>query len=499
MRPVLGVLKAALRWARRCYADRRLPVSHLRQAMLNRLLHLAVEPLPLSRCLEGALEEILAAPWLRPGGSGMVYLLADGGQAVSGRVARGAGPSLDRAVAGLLPAEAQAAPLGIGGAGPRLACAIPAAREAAPFVFCWVPILSAGRPLGVLALSLSVGPEEASDLGPERDFLVALAGTLAAMIDRGRSQEQLRLFAAVFESAAEGIMVTDAENRIVAVNGAFCAITGYAAAEVTGRNPRFLRSDRHDDAFYAAIWAAIGRDSRWQGEIWNRRKSGEVYPQWLSISVIRDLQGSVAHYVGVFTDISMLKQSQTRMEYLAHHDALTGLPNRLLFGARLDHALQRANRERTAVALLFVDLDQFKAVNDSRGHLAGDELLQGVAERLRACVREQDTVARLAGDEFVVILEGLTEPSSARRVALKILEGFEAPFRVGGEELTVSVSIGVSAYPFDARDKQGLIEAADEAMYRAKEHGRKGYAFYRPEAERLRLPGSAERGRWRAP
>jgi diguanylate cyclase (GGDEF)-like protein/PAS domain S-box-containing protein len=458
-------------------AEQRLWVATLKQAMLNRLLHLAFEPLTLAQQLQRALRELLAVPWLPLGRVGMVCLAPARPGGCPTVVAHSACPQLEAAVIDLTRTGMQAADLGLGGQGARLACAACGDQGQAYLPFCWVPVRSGRRLLGVLALGLASEPAAPPDLGPEQDFLLALANTLAAIIERKKAEEQLGLFVTVFESAAEGIMVTDADNRIVAVNDAFCAITGYDSAAVLGCTPRFLRSDRHDDAFYAGIWEAINRDGRWQGEIWNRRQSGEVYPEWLSISVIRDPQGALAYHVGVFTDIGTLKRSQARLDYLAHHDALTGLPNRLLFSARLEHALQRAARDRQGVALMFLDLDGFKAVNDSLGHLAGDQLLQGVAERLRASVREQDTVARLAGDEFVMIVEALADPGDAAVVARKALDALAAPFRLAGQDVTVTASIGVSLYPSDGRDLATLLRCADHAMYRAKQRRGHGGAF----------------------
>jgi diguanylate cyclase (GGDEF)-like protein/PAS domain S-box-containing protein len=479
--------------------EQRLWISSLKQAMLNRVLHLAFEPLSLHQQLERTLREVLSVPWLPLGRAGVVCLSREA--VASGRlsVRHKACDQLEAAVADLVQSCTLATTLGLAGPGARIACAAGAGGEPAFLPFCWVPIRSGARFLGVLALSLTSDRERVPDLGPEQEFLLALGSTLATLIERKEAEDQLRLYATVFASAAEGIMVTDARNRIMAVNEAFCGITGYRAEEVMGRTPRLLRSDRHDDAFFAAIWDAIRREGRWQGEIWNRRKSGEVYSEWLSIAVIRDSQGAVAHHVGVFTDVRMLKQSQARLEYLAHHDALTGLPNRLLFSARLEHAVQRATRQRQSVGLLFLDLDRFKVVNDTLGHLAGDQLLQGVAERLKGCVREQDTVARLGGDEFVVILEALADPADAALVARKVLEALESPFQIVGQEVRVTGSVGISLYPDDARDPAWLTRCADEAMYRAKQRGRRTYEFYGPGAGQARLRVTTEAVRRRAP
>ncbi len=473
--------------------EQRLWVSSLKQAVLNRVLRLAFEPLSLQQQLQRTLREALSLPWLPLGGSGVVALSASDHGRGPLTVSEKACETFRQAVVSLAETGGVTTALGLAPEGARLACAACQGGERPFLPYCWVPIRSGHRLLGVLALTLTADCDHVPDLGAEQEFLLALGSTLATIVERKENEEKLRLLATVFDSAAEGIMVTDARNRIVAVNDAFCGITGYPAEEVVGRTPRFLRSDRHDDEFYRRVWQAIARDGRWQGEIWNRRKSGEVYPEWLSITVIRDDAGAPVYHIGVFTDISMLKQSQARFEYLAHHDALTGLPNRLLLSARLEQAMHRANRERNSVGLLFLDLDRFKEVNDRFGHLVGDQLLQGVAERLTGSVREQDTVARLAGDEFVVILEGLAEPLDAALVARKVLDALGKPVRAGAVEVTIGSSIGIALYPADAHDPATLLRHADQAMYAAKQLGRGTYAFFDSQPEAVWEPAPARR------
>jgi diguanylate cyclase (GGDEF)-like protein len=242
-----------------------------------------------------------------------------------------------------------------------------------------------------------------------------------------------------------------------------------------------VRSDRQDAAFYQALWASLNATGRWQGEIWNRRKSGEIYPEWLTINAVRDEFGRLVNYVAVFSDISGIKQSQAQLAHLAHHDPLTGLPNRLLFNDRLDHALDRARRDGSQLAVLFVDLDRFKHINDSLGHLAGDGLLQEVAARLTGAVRREDTVARMGGDEFTLLLEDLRRPEDAAVLARKLLDVLSGPYSVAGRELFVTASVGISLYPRDGSGCEELIRNADAAMYQAKEEGRNGYHFYLPE------------------
>ncbi len=291
-------------------------------------------------------------------------------------------------------------------------------------------------------------------------------------------EDRLRQSATVFESTIEGVVITDVEGCIVDVNRAFSDITGYPREQAIGENPSLLRSGRHGPEFYQAMWASILSAGYWTGEIWNRCKDGRVIPEWLTISSVYDEEGLLTHYVGVFSDISQQKRTEEKLEYLAHHDPLTTLPNRLLFNARLHHALEHAERNRLTLAVIFLDLDRFKNINDSLGHPAGDLLLQQVADRLRHCVRTEDTVARIGGDEFTILLEGLGEPANAATVANKILLGFSEPFELEGRDQFVTASIGISVYPRDGRDNARLLRNADTAMYLVKEQGRNSYAFY---------------------
>jgi diguanylate cyclase (GGDEF)-like protein/PAS domain S-box-containing protein len=274
------------------------------------------------------------------------------------------------------------------------------------------------------------------------------------------------------------MVITDAENCIVAVNQAFTAITGYAEAEAVGQSPNFLKSGRHDALFYESLWNILLETGQWRGEIWNRRKNGELYPEWKTISVVRDSTGQITHYVAVFSDITAQKKSQENLDYLAHHDPLTGLPNRALFRARLEHGLQRAKRDGGRLALLFLDLDRFKNLNDTLGHPVGDALLQAVARNITQVVRAGDTIARLGGDEFIVIMEDLAHAHSAATGARKLLELFSRPFQVNNSELYVTASIGISLYPNDGEDTDTLVRHADIAMYQAKSQGRNTCQFF---------------------
>ncbi|PHV05957.1 sensor domain-containing diguanylate cyclase [Janthinobacterium sp. BJB412] len=309
---------------------------------------------------------------------------------------------------------------------------------------------------------------------------------------RKEAEEKLRLSATVIEHIADGVVVLDAAGSIVAVNPAFSQITGYSEQEAIGRDRTLTRSGRHDEAFYEQMWNEQINSGFWRGELWNQRKNGELYLEWLTVSAVRDHRGIATHYVGVFSDITKAKESQEKLDHLAHHDPLTALPNRLLFHDRLQHALQRAVRDDEQLALLFIDLDRFKNVNDTLGHHIGDELLKQVAKALSDKLREGDTLARLGGDEFIVLLEDVEGQYKASMVAEKLVAMFEQPFMVAGHELFVTCSVGISLFPTDAADLNMLIRNADVAMYQAKARGRNGYSFYAPSmtgegVERLRL------------
>jgi len=282
--------------------------------------------------------------------------------------------------------------------------------------------------------------------------------------EREQMQEHLKHAATVFESTAEGVMITDLQQRITAVNRAFTSITGYSEAEALGQSPRLLSSGHHDSAFYAAMWHNLNASGHWQGEIWNKRKNGELYPEWLTISAVRDSDQQITHFVGVFADISSLKHAQANLDHQAHHDPLTGLPNRMLFEARLHAALEDARLDKRMGAVLFIDLDRFKHINDSLGHPVGDQLLKSIATRLKSHLRDIDTVARLGGDEFIILLPGLQQDDDAELVANKLLDCFSLPFQFDEQELFISASIGISRYPDDGNDVATLVKNADAAM-----------------------------------
>ncbi|MCY9694469.1 bifunctional diguanylate cyclase/phosphodiesterase [Paenibacillus alginolyticus] len=302
-------------------------------------------------------------------------------------------------------------------------------------------------------------------------------GIFMDITERRKSEKKLQLHARVFETASEGIMITDTKGTILSVNPAFSETTGFTEAEALGRTPRMLHSGVQDAEFYIQMWASIHEKGSWQGEVWNKRKNGEIYPEWLTINTVRNENGKISNYVGVFTDITERKLSEENLKYLAHYDVLTGLPNRFLFHDRLSHAIAQANRQGHWAALMFIDLDHFKLINDTLGHAVGDQLLQNASKRLESCVRTSDTVSRLGGDEFTVILPHIDETEDALLVAQKILEELALPFLIAEQELFITASIGISIYPFNGADSETLIKQADSAMYRAKEQSN-NYQLY---------------------
>jgi diguanylate cyclase (GGDEF)-like protein/PAS domain S-box-containing protein len=315
----------------------------------------------------------------------------------------------------------------------------------------------------------------------------AVRVTLADISERKRADAELRIAATAFETQ-EGMFITDAESVILRTNRAFSDITGFRAEEAVGQSPRLLKSGRHNAAFYAAMWESLTRTGAWRGEIWNRQKSGHVYPEWLTITAVKGSDGGVTHYVGTLIDITQRKAAEADIEHLAFYDQLTQLPNRRLLLDRLRQALATSARSRRQGAILFIDLDDFKTLNDTKGHDLGDLLLQQVARRLLTCVRAGDTVARLGGDEFVVMLEDLSDSADAAAnraeiVGEKILAAFAPPYELAGQEHHSTGSIGVTLFS-DARETvDDLLKRADLAMYKAKEGGRNTLRFFDPEMQ----------------
>jgi len=298
---------------------------------------------------------------------------------------------------------------------------------------------------------------------------------------RIQAENALRLYASVFEHSAEGILISDQDNRILAVNSAFSRMTGYSIDEVRGENPRMFASGHTEPEVYQQMWASLAAEGRWQGEIWDRRKDGSIYPKWMSVSVVRDLEGALTHYIASFTDITERKAVEAHITHLAHHDALTGLLNRFSLQGRLEQAVSTARREQCPLAVMFIDMDRFKTINDTLGHAVGDELLVEVARRLRECVRDSDIVARLGGDEFVVVLTEVDDATAAARVADKILQALGGLYLIGENELHSTPSIGLAFYPDDGENGEMLMKNADTAMYHAKSQGRNNVQFFTAE------------------
>ena len=307
------------------------------------------------------------------------------------------------------------------------------------------------------------------------DLADSMRRMAAAVLER---ESRLQLAASVFNSSAQGILITDADQRIVSVNPALTAITGYAMHEVVGQTPAVFRSGRHDSSFYRAMMAAVETRGHWQGEIWNRRKSGEIYPEWLTITAVKDAAGILTHYIGSFFDVSESKDAEEHIAFLASHDALTRLPNRTLLDDRIRQAVISSRRKENRAAVLMLDLDRFKLINDTLGHEVGDRLLEVVAGKLTAILRETETVARLGGDEFVVLMPYVESIEWVSMLAQRILAVVAAPETVAGSELHVTPSIGISIFPNDGGDAPTLLRNAETAMYHAKSVGRNNFQFF---------------------
>jgi diguanylate cyclase (GGDEF)-like protein/PAS domain S-box-containing protein len=299
------------------------------------------------------------------------------------------------------------------------------------------------------------------------------------------AREQLLLSASVFRHSYDGIIVTDANSTIVEVNPAFSRITGYSAEDVTGKSPSLLSSGRQGPTFYRSMWASLAEQDHWSGELWNRRKDGELFAENLSIAAVRNDEGECTHYLGVFSDITRLKTHEADLARIAQYDVLTGAPNRRLLGDRMKVALAHARRDKLTVAICMLDLDGFKEVNDSLGHAAGDELLVAIARRLEQALREGDTLARLGGDEFVLLFSDLQHPEQSRRVLDRVLQSVAQPLHLSGTQVSVTASIGITLFPADDVDADTLLRHADQAMYAAKQAGRNRFHFFDAEQDRM--------------
>ncbi len=346
-------------------------------------------------------------------------------------------------------------------------------------------MLSTEENAGIKAESFTLGANDyLIKLPEEMEMMARLRYHIRAeksRLERNQAFADLKLAAQVFENASESIVITDADATILDVNDAFTGMSGFTREEALGKTPRINKSDRHEPAFYEAMWKALLEKGRWTGEIWDRRKNGEVYPKWLNINSVKNQKGETTHYIGISSDITNLKRSEERLEKLAYFDALTGLPNRFLFLDRLNQEIQAARRHQKKVALFFIDLDRFKHINDTLGHAAGDQLLVEIAKRVKGCLRRTDTLARLGGDEFTIILTDVEQEEGIGGVAAHVIHEVKKPVRLGENETFVGASIGISLFPDDGQTIEVLTKNADLAMYKAKEASGDTYQFFNEE------------------
>ncbi len=464
----------------RIAGDSQLRQDREQQGILREMLEIVLKGGSLEETLDHCLKRLLAVSWLSLLPKGGVFLMDEDHQALRLAVSHELSPEIMSLCANV--------PLG------RCHCGRAAATRQVQFSHCVdehheisysgmaehghynLPLISEGKVLGVVVLYLAHGFKR----DPLKEqFVSSVTDILAGFVRRKRHEESLRLAAAVIQSTHDAVMITDLSSRILSINPSFTEITGYTEAEAIGQTTQLLYSQRHDAEFYQQMWTSVQELGYWQGEIWNRRKNGELYPEWLTLSMVRNEKGQVVNHVGVFSDISQVKRAAAKLERMAHYDALTNLPNRLLLQSRLEHAIDQARRNGHALALLFLDLDRFKQVNDSLGHAAGDELLNIVATRLRTRLRDVDTLARVGGDEFVVLLESLGHADEAVNVAQTLIELLKEPIVLsGGRDVYVGASVGISIYPEDGNSAEQLIRNADTAMYQAKEGSRGTFHFY---------------------
>lgn len=349
--------------------------------------------------------------------------------------------------------------------------------------YAGVPLVTAqGQHLGTLCVIDRVPRVLSAD---QLEAIKVLASNVMAHLDLRLSHKQIRqyiddlqLAATIFEASSDSMIVTDADNRIITVNPAFTTTTGYTISEVVGKSPSMLKSGKQRDEFYQEMWHVLNSIGHWNGEVWNLRKNGELYAEWLSINVIFNPDGSKRMHVAIFSDITKKKQADELLWKQANYDHLTQLPNRQLFYDRLAQKIIMARRGSDSLALLFLDLDRFKEINDTLGHDMGDKLLVIAAERINQCVREMDTVARMGGDEFTVILSQMTDPKAAGKIAENIIRRLSEPFVLDDAQVTISASIGITIYPTDGADSTQLLKNADVAMYTAKNKGRGRFCYF---------------------
>lgn len=327
-----------------------------------------------------------------------------------------------------------------------------------------------GHPVWVL---LTVSVMKDSNQQP-----ILYIGQVEDISEKKYAEEQLKLASIVYQNSREAMMITDRNNAIIAINPAFTVLTGYSLIEVKGKNPRILHSGRHDADFYAKMWTTLHQTHHWEGDVTNRKKNGELYTEWLSITAVTNQFNEIEHYVALFTDVTEEKKAAETIWQHANYDALTKLPNRRLFHDRLEQATKQSDRNGRSLALLFIDLDHFKEVNDTLGHQAGDTLLMEVSNRLSQQLRATDTLSRMGGDEFTAILNDITDKAHLTMILDNILRCLSAPFVMDGASVNISGSIGVILYPDDVKTTAKLIHGADLAMYSSKQHGRNRYTFY---------------------
>ncbi len=310
------------------------------------------------------------------------------------------------------------------------------------------------------------------------EMLSTVSSIIGSAINNNRNLKSLEMSSAVFEHTMDGVLITNSENRIVHVNDSFVDITGYKVSDVVGKDPKLLKSGTHDKYFYDQMWEKLNVNGYWQGEITNRKKNGEIYIEWLSVNAIKDKDGNIENFIGIFSDVTHQRKDAQDHAYLATHDPLTGLSNRLLLNDRLEHAINHADRFNKCVAAVFCDLDNFKPINDIYGHSTGDEILKNVADAMKDILRKEDTICRFGGDEFVILVEELESFTYLEKVLKKVSDISTKPFNIEGVDHSVGMSIGTAIYPNDANSAEDLLKCADEAMYRAKNSGKNKISFF---------------------
>jgi diguanylate cyclase (GGDEF)-like protein/PAS domain S-box-containing protein len=338
-----------------------------------------------------------------------------------------------------------------------------------------LPIFVSGKWWGFLGIGNS-NRQEMNETDVE--MLSTVASIIGSAINNRQNMQSLEMSSTVFEHTMDGVLITNADNRIVHVNDSFENITGYAEDDVLGKDPKLLKSGVHDKHFYKRMWNQLTQNDSWQGEITNRKKNGEIYIEWLSVNVIRNNKGEVENFIGIFSDVTHQRKDAQEQAYLATHDPLTGLSNRLLLNDRLDHAINHAYRFNKCIAVIFCDLDNFKPINDLYGHSAGDNILKGVAKEMKQLLRKEDTICRFGGDEFVILIEELKSFEYLEKILDKIRTISDIYFHIEGHDLQVGMSIGAALYPNDASSSEALLKCADEAMYKAKKCGKNRIAYY---------------------